>query len=536
MPLPLVKFRPNTLNRDVPPSEVSELEWTNCLNYKMKDGFPNRVKGWEAIFEPIPTTGDDYPLHILNARQTATENYWIAVCNESVWVTNGGLVWTDITPAGYIAITDPNLITSCSLNGIPVMNTGVVAPFYWPIGGPQCLPLPGWPVDETCQFIDSFKFHLVAGNIGTLTEQFQDEFRWSDAAAPGAVPASWTPSPAGDAGSALVGATRGAIVSGEKFRGDYLLFKDHSATRVSYVGGTFVFGLRKFLSNTGELATGCVKAVEGFAILLADGDVYRTDGQNVVSILDRKMKESLFSLISADDYQQSFVTLNQRDSEVLICFPQEGDTVATTAIVWDYNRDLLGLREIGSCPHMGVGTVTIADPALTWDAQDTNWSEAADGRQPIDPTQQWGVSQYQAADDGIIMAQTADKQLYQFDEGERAGTAPIVSSIEKTYMDMGDPSTNTTVTRIWPRVTVEPGTNPRLSVQMGTSSNPTEEVDWSNGVSYFPVRVGREEDSIPYIITGRYLSIRINMGGTSNNSPYQLEGFDLEVSTPRGRF
>jgi hypothetical protein len=531
MPLPLVKLRPTSVNPDVPAAELGEEVWSACQNFTFVNGFANRVKGWVPIFPEIPTIGSDYPLHILNARQTGVENYWIAVCTNSVWVTNGGSPWVDITPVSYLAVADASQITSCSLNGIPVMNTGVVTPFYWPIGAAQCEPLPGWTDGDLCGFIDSFKFHLVAGNISTATESFPSELRWSDAAAPANVPSNWLPSPVSDAGFTTLGATRGAIIHGAKLRGDYMIYKDHSAYRMSYQGGSFVMSIRKFLSNTGILSRNCIAEVEGYHVILGDGDVWRTDGQNVTSILDRRMKHYLFSLISSENYEQAYLALNRRNSEVLICFMQEGETVPSTAIVWEYNRDVLGVRDIGIAPAMAYGTVTEQDAAETWDApyyQNTSWDQIPVGNL-------WGVAQYQAADDGLIITQTLDKQLYQFDQGSTENGSFISANVDKTQVDFGMPEERKTVTRVWPRVTVPSGGNPFIFLQMAATDSPNDRITWGKTHLFAPNRTGPNDDHLDVFYSGRYIHFRFQVNG-ARSEPFQLEGFDVELSAPRGRF
>ena len=144
------------------------------------------------------------------------------------------------------------------------------------------------------------------------------------------------------------------------------------------------------------------------------------------------------------------------------------------------------------------------------------------------------MAQYQAADDGVLIAQTGFNQVYQFDEGNLANGVPVSSLIRKDYMDFGMPESYKTVTRIWPRVTTQE--NVRIFCRIGTSDSPTLPVTWApGGVNFFPQRTGSTDQYVDIIATGRYLSFQFQTSG-SGSLPFQFEGFDVEVSAPRGRY
>jgi hypothetical protein len=509
MPHPLVKLRPGSINVDVPPSEVVPEEWTSGVNFQFKDGFANRSLGWDAIF---PATSQP-PIHTINARQTGSYNYWISCQPDGVFVTNGGSAWVDITPDIYTYTADPNAWTSALLNGIPVINNGINPPFYWDLVGIM-LPLPGWPAATACRAIRSFKYHLVAMHIN----DFQDQYIWSDAAAPGSVPLSWEPTPSTDSGDNILSATRGAIIDGAKLRGQFMLWKSHSGYRMNYVGGTFVMATQKFLSNSGVLSRNCIAEVEGYQAIFTDGDIIRTDGQNVTSIIDRRAKSTIFSQISSEFYERSYVVTNRPRNEVLFCFPTTDapDGYPDLALVWDYARDRIGFRDINSSPYMAAGTVFQVPGDNEWNQQIGSWDEQ---------TRIWGQSTYRAADDGVLMLQNSP-QMYRLDGSATAAGVGVDSRIRREYLDFGAPGDVKTLSRVWPRITAPEGTN--ISVRVGGQMTPDNPVTWSDYIPYLP----EADDFVSVFATGRGLSFEFSsIGGQA----FQLEGFDVEL-TARGRF
>ncbi|MCP3999396.1 MAG: hypothetical protein GY727_00580 [Gammaproteobacteria bacterium] len=520
----LIKLRPTSVNLDVPPAELPMEEWSSGLNFTFRDGFAVRVAGWNKLF---PDTSDT-PIWTINARQTAGSNYWITAQPNGIFVTDTG-AWKDITPAGYVWNGAPDAWTGGLLNGMPFMNNGVMPPFYWDLDFTTptvCQTLPGWPADTLCKAMRSYKYHLIAMHITVGLNDFPDQIYNSSAAAPGLMPDSWTPTAANDAGDNVLAATRGAVIDGAKLRGQFLLYKDHSVYRANYIGGTFVFAYEKFLGNTGVLARNCIVDIEGEHAFFSDGDILRTDGQNVKSIIDRRFKRNLFEQISSEHYKNSFVVENRSHNEVYFCYPETDNIYPNMAVAWDYARDQVSLREIGATPYMTAGTVAYFDPDDSWDAQTDSWEVM---------TRVWGQTEFQAADDGIVMLQESKDNIFRFDNTEFEDGSAIDGHMEKTYIDFGVPEQVKTVMRVWPRTT-STKENLTIKIRAGGSHTPDRAIEWSDWVDYKPSTLTptEENDFVSLFATGRYLSFQFQVAGDTSYI-FALLGFDVELA-PRGRF
>jgi hypothetical protein len=533
--MPLVSIRPQDLitGDDVPPAEVPEKYWTFANNVGFRDGFAERVNGWESIY------GDalDTPLHVRNSFFEGS-NYWIYGTANGIFVTTADGTHYDITPA-----TDPpvdttvNDWTSCELNGIPILNYRNGPPVYWERDvGTACQPLPGWTGNGTvggaCNVVRAFKNYIIA--LGFSQVGLPDVVAWSDAAEPGAVPQFWRPFLSTDAGSFALGGTPEAIVDGVTVRDQFLVLKSHSTHLMQYVGGNFIFGQREFLSSTGALSANCAVEARGSAVIFADGDVLITDGNTVDSLVDRRVRRKLAASLSQDNYKASYVCHNTNRNEVWICFPTAGATYANTALVFDLesgrerttNQALTGglsFRDIyndgNGCPYAVQGNVSEVFSINTWDTQGYFWDTP-------EADVLWNATQVQAANDGLIGIKTGTPGLVLMDSRRDKGEGNLAVSLRRDSLDFGDASMVKLCNEIWPRFTGSPGDS--INVRVGTQMFPDDEIEW---LPYQAYVIGQDR-KLDVLAQGRYLSFQFTSTG---GDVWNLPGFDVNL-IPSGKF
>jgi hypothetical protein len=147
---------------DIPAYDAPPDKWTEASGVNFRQGVAERVSGWRSIYGA--TTAD--PLHIRNSFFKGV-NYWLYATDVLVKVVDAAGTHSTITPTSAPNEADPNVWTSCELNGLPVLNDGSTrGPMYWGRStGTVCQPLPDWPSGYTCQVIRAYRSYLIALNI-----------------------------------------------------------------------------------------------------------------------------------------------------------------------------------------------------------------------------------------------------------------------------------------------------------------------------------------------------------------------------------
>ena len=205
------------INYDTPTHRVPDEFYTRGQNVTTRKGFVERLNGARAAYGTLPIS----VLHALNVRYSS--NAWL------VWGTDE--VHAEITSNTHdlsntlslSAVSDPHEISSTILNGIPVFTNGLDAPHYWDLNvANDFAPLTGWPASTTCKSIVAFKFHLFALDMTESGTQFEGKMRWSNAAAPGAIPSTWTAAAGNQAGDAIIDDIQGPILNAFPLRGQLM--------------------------------------------------------------------------------------------------------------------------------------------------------------------------------------------------------------------------------------------------------------------------------------------------------------------------
>lgn len=525
----LTEIRPTSVVQDIPPSEVPPEQWTDLRNFYMRVGYAQRMSGLSQFF----ADWTDPPINLINVSE-GTSNFWVAMGRTTVQVIDQAGTVNDITPAVYVPTIDPFEANSTLINGFPVQSFQQDPPSFWDKNtGNICAPLPGWPASTTAKSIRSFKQFLFALNMTESSIEINDKLRWSNAAEPGTVPTEWTASPTNEAGDTTLADTSGEIIDGLSLRGQFIIYKNHSTYLCNFVGGTFVFTFRKFLTTSGILANNCVAEAEGRHIVMTDGDVLLHDGQNVRSLLDRKLRRFLFLQLDPDNFSNSFVFNYRAAKEVWICFPTQGFEFCNLAVIWDYAHDLLSLRELGETwSHGASGLVLSTTAALDWDSQTDTW-DASQGS--------WNRAQFTGAFERVLAGVAVSTQdgfsdplgdglarlLFIDDSSTTRDGSPVFGQITRESLDLGTPEALKYVRRVWPRI--EGSTGTVIRIRVGVQNDPTEGITWSP-LQDFNVNV---DDFLSFDLSGRYISVRFEddgQPGAPANALWRVHGFDLEYT------
>jgi hypothetical protein len=516
----LAEVRPRSIIDDIPAAEVPPEFWTDMSGFYMRRGYAQRMGGESQLFAD-PTFD---PVNLINIQEGAN-NYWLGMGEAGVFVVDQAGTYTDITPLVYTGPVQSKDCTSSIINGFPIQSFRQDPPTFWDLNTSNvAAPLPGWPASTVCGSIRSFKQFLFAMNMTEGGNEFGDKLRWSNAAEPGTVPTEWVAAADNEAGDTTLGATPGTIVDGLALRGQFIVYKNHSTYTCNFVGGTFVFNFRKLFTTSGMLSRNCVAEAEGQHVVMTDGDIILHDGQNLRSLVDRKLRRFIFLQLDSDNFQNCFVFNYRATKEVWLCFPEQGHTDANIAVVWDYGHDLLSVRPLVDTWSCGAsGSILSTIQALDWDSQTETWDDSAGS---------WNRAQFSGAFERVL-AGVRDSEVDQkgrliFVDDTNSqvdGVTPVGGTITRESLDFGSPEALKYVRRVWPRIEGTTGTIVRIRV--GQQSDPTSGILWS-AIQDFEVNV---DEFLNFDISGRYLSFRFEEN-TAPGSPTQniwaVVGFDVE--------
>lgn len=510
---------------DQPAHELPPEAWSDGRNVRFESGKILQSGGFTPVYGD-PTVNPYWTMFCPGL----AENYWLYAGAAKVYVTNQSGTHTDITRTvgGDYSMDNDILWNGGILGGIPVINNGIDTPQYWSTisSGTKLANLTNWPTDYKCRVMRPFKNFLVALDItDNLSARFPHRVKWSHSADPGTIPSSWDASDATkDAGEVdLTDVARGFIIDARTLGDVMIIYKQASIWGMQFIGGQFIFRFYQIIDGVGMYTKHCSCLVGSRGVprhfVFTGDDLIVHDGRTLESVLDRRMRHWLLSIMSSDKLLRAFCQTNFAEKECWFCFPTEGSDWADLAIAWNWEENTLCVRDIGEASYIGIGDVTEttagsgtwATDSDTWDSDSTLWGGA-----PTNPNE-------------LRMLQTAPvtDKLFKADSGTNFNGVGMTSYVERTGLAIAgkdnsgalkvDYQKRKFVQRIWPRIKGGP-----VQVRLGTQDDSQAAVMWSSPQTFDPT----SQDYLDFEINGRLISVRIDtMGGAY----WECEGYDLDV-------
>ena len=493
---------------DVPPHEVGPDFFTNVNNVIARGGFMQRIPGSRSIYTTaLATAAPGQLMHAINCEYSGA-NYWLLFEDDgTAWSVTGGTA-TQIDATLLAAVGNPVDFSSGLLNGVPVINNGSDEPVYW--AGSNLATLTGWTATESCGFMAISQYHLFALDISGPGGTFPSLVKWSDAAEPGTIPDSWTPSAGNESGSAELSDSPGGLLCAYPMRDSLMIYKRSAMYQAKYVGGNNIFNFRKVQSTSGALTRRSVCDVNGMHLVVSDGDVIMTDGTTRRSIGEARIKDWLFNQLDQTNYPNLFCSYNRAQHEVLIGFPSSGNEFCDTALVYNVDLDSFGVRDLAAVVHAPVGIVNDTTIANAWADRTETWAAAVGA---------WGSSTVASARDSLVFIHT--DEMHQQDMNDAESVAAVLG---KYSMDFGDSARVKFLKRIHLQAKANYGT---LYVRAGGQMTPNDSITWSDEVA-----VTDPEQVVNLFAQGRYISVELRSSGSD---VWKLTGLDLEIEQ-RGYF
>lgn len=520
---------------DLVPSMAPPAAWTGMINCTTNDNSIQSVRGERKLFD----------LQIKPVFHTAYQDpggRWFVIVSDGVAVHAVDLITKTakvITPAGDAWAS--GFISFANLNGVLVVNNAMEGMFYWDTGAAlpadQILkPCPGWDAQWRCEYVCAYRYYLVALNMTEADVNYKHKVRWSNSAQEGDLPTEWVAATSNDAGDDLLGESGGAIVGGALVRDSLYIVKEDSIYAMSWIGGEYVMRVDRLKSGVGtRIKRGFFPAMGGI-IVFTSSDCLYFDGQNATSIVDMRIRRTIFDTLSEELWELSQVYVAQTTSQIYVSGARAGAINLSDAFVFNYEEKTWGHRRLVNSYGFDTIFVTDAVGTLTWDELGTP-APTSDpyprfvGGQPWDEQTNgtWNKGVYQPSVPDTIVYESNDSDtawwvsVLSFELSNSDGT-PKYCMAERIGLPIGSADNMAMITEVWP----EAVGSATIQISVGGQISEGGTINWDGPYDFV---VGKQA-SIKPRVTGRFVGIRVE---SQTIQPWRLGAltYDFEPAGER---
>jgi len=454
--------------------------WTDGDNVRFIDGKIQTIRGYNSVFG----TPSVVPYYVTPVQKASNLFYFYASLTK-IYGTDG-TNHNEMLSATAAATAQINWNGGILGGGVAIFNNGVDAPFSW-VGdtlSDYFTSLANWPSGMVARVVRPYKQYLVAADIDENDGNGRNGnlLRWSHPAVVGAVPSSW------DWTDLTLDAGRKSIADGGDFIVDMLqlfdtnyIYKENSIFSMNYIGGNNTFAFRRVFDQLGILSRRCVKAFKGMHFLVGSGDVVLHDGRGIQYPLHRKMVDWLYSQMDQDNADRTFVTVDYNNNEILICYPEAGESLPNRAIVWNWKDGTTSVRAI---PR---GTAHIA-----WGLVDPGNNAAINAISGTyeDATFTFDKQVYSSAVRSLLMCDTVNTLFHRSDETINTFNGATASCyIRRSGLPLGrqgpngvhyDPMQYKSIRAVWP--VIEGTDGDQVEISIGVRDYQSDAISWETRV------------------------------------------------------
>jgi hypothetical protein len=522
--MPLVKIHEAGkigLISDVADHELPPEAWTTARNVVFRDGKVKKARGQTTVFgTPSIAPYGLFPVYVDGVA------YWVYAGTAKVYVVQGG-THTNITRQSAGVDVDYSMTTSIPwtggvLNGVLVLNNGVDDPQMWLPAGPsnKLQALSNWPANTKCQFLRPFRNYLIAGDVTKSGVRDPYLIKWSHPADPATVPDSWDHTdPAKDAGEYPLAETPGLLIDCLPMGDVNAVYKSDCVYGMQHTGGDFVFRFWRAPFGAGMLNKRCAAMMPDGSghFVVTNDDVIGHNLHQAKSLITNRIRRSLFNRINTTATSACFVLPNYKEDSILFCFPENGETLCTLALVWNYRDDTFQYRELPYLFHANTGE---ADETvdLTWDADSEVWDQ---------DSSVWDAGSFGTAVFDAVIASPQNTKLYLLNDTNQFDGANMHSHVERTGLPIagvdrfGQPKVDTESIKLWRRVWLR-GEGGPVQVMVGTQMVIGGPIEWSEEKTF---TFGTDK-FLDFLRPGRALAIHIH---SEADVDWELHGYDVDI-------
>ena len=555
---------------DVQPYQLQPNQWSNGSNVIFQNGAVTKIKGYAEVMKTCPIRPwhlGTYQEHSHAGKVERQGFYWIALGMTKIYVSHND-EWHDITrESGDYNTLEGSNWKVCTSGALFIATNGVDVPQMWKLGEDnkvsvdnKMIDLPNWPIDdlpgtgsndggtqENClnsQTMSGFRSILVATNImkntGIRDELQNRVVKWSQPHSHYAPPITWDPfDDKSDCGEYELLETQGPIVDTLAMGELFMIYKTDSVYMMSFIGTPYIFSFKTLEPEVGLLCKGALAQYPGGHFFVSNSDCYINNGQSVVPILTGKVRTQLFSDMSGDFYDRTFCVTDETQNQIMVCYPTATSSYCNKALIWNYKDNNFSFKTLPMITDIKKGvkksytTVDKDDPAMiTWTGDNsvdpcmpaevcTPWNGDFDLK--------WGGVSYENVVHHMVYCAPGDAEvkqgIYRDSVGEMEDGNNMYSYVERTGIDLGDPSSVKHVTAIWPKIETKAATT--MKVYTGFQMATDEPMQWEGPYIFNP----NSQTKISTRTTGKFFGIRFE---TEEDTTWTLSALEFEIA-PAGR-
>lgn len=523
---------------DLPPNAIS-----SGVNVRFDNGRVSRAPVFREVFDlttedPAFLPGYIFPLPPAAAGEP--ESIVTVSRDYSTFLQITGSTASDVTPPSGLTTGDNVFpFTHAFLGGVSYVNRYSSVPFSKTALDATFVALPNWDTDWRCSVLRAYKDFLVALNVTKDADEYPQMVKWSDITQFGDVPPSWDHTlTTNSAGENILNQMQGRIVDGCVLRDTLMIYGENEVWAMNYIGGDFIFDIRKSFDDVGAINANCVVEVDGRHYVFDRTDIIVHDGSSKDSIIHGKDRDFVFQALDYDRAHLCFVVHNPKLSEIYFCYPSEDANIgfATStegcnrAVVFNYRNGSWSFYDL---PNVTFGCGSVVSSALTYDSSVPYTYEGmggsyADGSS--DKERHLLFSSVADATGGITASRIVGFDLTAGGRLARPVVAELLRDAyaERTGIDLDETgaalASYKSIQKVYPQANFDEGT---MTFQYGASDLYAVEPTWSVSQSFVP----STNYQVDVRSAGRYLSHRFRYSGYGD---FNYSGLDV-LLTIRGR-
>lgn len=525
----ITDFQKVGFNSDVAPDFLPVNGMTTIENGHFLANRLYAIGGYAAV---DPDDGSDVPVlfdpgHLRFVNASAGIYWIIAGCgvenggspDDKAIYTYDGTTFRDksVAAAIYDNLIEPNKWTSCFFNNLPVLThpqsypqyqatasaTTAFTELYW--DGTTKWSTAGMK----CSAIASHKNFLFAMDMTEGGTELPYVVRWSDAADPGAMPGSWDETvPTNLAGKVALAAEGGRCLNGATLRDSFIVYRENAIHTFDFVGGQYVFNVRTMSPNIGLAGKHAFVEYRGMHYFISKGDIYRTDGNSLESLLEEKGRISFLGSVAQASIDKSFTFVVPILNEIWFCVPV-GSSNINFAYIYNVENGTFTTCNLTETYHIASGhpaanPPTWADLGNAWDDMFGTWLVSSAG------------SVVDSAYFCTIENGPTKSKLYALNTMGFATDVDFTSTFRREALRLDEDDVSCTVLEVFPHLYLTDS----ITFKIGFSETPYGAITWSA-----PQTVTADQRKIDVRCTGKYFAYEFSYTG---KYPFYLSGLTFK--------
>ena len=519
--------------RDPPGHALPPNAWTGGQNIRFADGVAMPTGREVTQLGPL-----QIPAYWLRN----TVDFWIyagekTAATMGVWAIDRTKAHTELSTTISPLWSSLSKITGGNINGLLVINNLTDSPVYWVGNAPSVNKLLWLPWDATDNWstkgwkaaaIRPHKRWLFALGPEEAGSSFPKRIRNSAAAPPGSIPATWDDTDTTNDAAFVddAAADKYDFIDGLSIGDEFAAYTNQTTWIGQATGDADApFRFRKAFDFLGTLTHDCIVAQGRRHYVLTQDDLVMHDGSTATPLLKENNRRWLFRNIDVQNLDASFVYYSRVTNELWVCFPEQGATHCTLALVIDLlSGQRIGIRQLPAIRSVDMGedfsdliVLNFGNANFPWASANFPWSQVSNVREV---EQRVGVSPDDLS--GLIFfAHYADV----------VDPSATVSDVRIERRHLTFPGEHRAAlqdgrvlrcTAIYPTFSRQPSGD--VNVYLGTSNSAGGDMVW-HGPGVYNANTTRN-GRVSFRAQGRYLGVRFE---TTDGADWQLSGYDMDI-------